>query len=141
MTSDERARMAVRAACEANSTSVQIEGLCTCADLRAWSRDAERPVLILDCEGAERELLHSCDCQFSNARILVECHDFLDSSITADLMEKFSKSHAVQRITQSSRDPFSHPTLQQLLKTNDDHWVIMSERRPLTQIWLYMVPL
>jgi 2-polyprenyl-3-methyl-5-hydroxy-6-metoxy-1,4-benzoquinol methylase len=113
----------------------KVGGTCTFDTLRdAISKD-DRTLLFVDCEGGELQLLdpeqvpgiQACD-------VIVECHDFLNPSITATLQQRFAKSHDVELISEGPRDPNQFPSLQRWQST--DRWLAVNENRPVTMNWL-----
>ena len=86
---DPLAQVACKTARDINHIDLVVLGLCTDAELRERTEKAERPFMLVDCEGGERELLLSNEYSYPNARIIVECHDFVDRSITSSLVESF----------------------------------------------------
>jgi hypothetical protein len=135
---DPLAQVACKTAREINQVDLVVLGLCTDAELRERTEKAERPFMLIDCEGGERELLLSNEYSYPNARIIVECHDFVDRSITSSLVEKFSQTHSIQTIKQAGRNPFCHPITAGWAE--NDLWLLVSERRPERMHWLYMTP-
>jgi hypothetical protein len=135
---DPLAQAACKTTRNVNHVDLVVLGLCTDAELRERTEKAERPFMLVDCEGGERELLVSNQYSYPNARIIVECHDFVDRSITSSLVDKFSQTHSIQTIKQAGRNPFSHPITASWAE--NDLWVVVSERRPERMHWLYMMP-
>ena len=84
-------------------------------------------MLLVDCEGGELQLLdpeqvpgiQGCD-------VIVECHDFLNSSITPTLQKRFAASHDVELISEGPRDPNQFPSLQRWQST--DRWLAVNEK-------------
>jgi hypothetical protein len=136
---DPRAQLACKTARDINHVDLVVLGLCTNAELRIRTEKAERPFMLIDCEGGERELLLSNEYSYPNARIIVECHDFIDRSITSSLIDKFSPTHLIQTIKQTGRNPFCHAITAGWAE--NDLWLLVSERRPERMHWLYMTPL
>jgi hypothetical protein len=66
--------------------------------------------------------------------VIVECHDFLNSSITPTLQKRFAASHDVELISEGPRDPNQFPSLQRWQST--DRWLAVNENRPMTMNWL-----
>jgi hypothetical protein len=135
---DPLAQIACKTARDINRVDVVVLGFCTDAELRERTQKAERPFMLIDCEGGERELLLSNEYSYPNARIIVECHDFVDRSITSSLRGKFSKTHSIQTVKQEGRNPFCHPITAGWAE--NDLWLVVSERRPERMHWLYMSP-
>lgn len=119
------------------SDRLNIRGECTPAVLMRVLSAHQRALILMDCEGAERDLLTG-EAGFSNATIIVECHDFLDPAITPDLVNKFRRTHHIQQIQQSGRNPHAIPMLQSW--SENDRWIIVGEGRGPPMHWLCMVP-
>jgi hypothetical protein len=62
--------------------------------------------------------------------LIVECHDFPNSSITSTLQQRFAASHDVELISEGSRDPNQFPSLQRWQST--DRWLAVNENHPMT---------
>lgn len=99
-----------------------------------------KPFIVMDCEGAELELLDPVQAPaLSTATILVECHDCVQAGITDTLTERFSSTHKVVRVEQKFKDPYQFEFLKQL--SDCDKWALVHEGRPSAMTWLYMTPL
>lgn len=100
---------------------------------------AERPLLIVDCEGAELDLLDPTKVPaLSKASFLIECHDCMIPGITNTLVQRFSSTHDIAGVKQRYKDPYQFEFLAEL--GDCDKWCLVHEGRPSTMIWLYMVP-
>jgi hypothetical protein len=116
-------------------TRAKVGGTCTFDTLRDTISKEERTLLFVDCEGGELALLdpehvpgiQGCD-------VIVECHDFLNPSITSTLQQRFAKTHDVELISEGPRDPNQFPSLQRWQST--DRWLAVNENRPMTMNWL-----
>jgi hypothetical protein len=136
---DPVAQRTCQSACAINAiTNVDVRGLCEAKELAALAESARSPFILLDCEGAERDLLLSNPYQFSRARLLVECHDFVDANITNDLIAKYAVSHIVTIISQGARNPFEHPLTQGWPES--ELWQMISENRPQRMHWMSLTP-
>lgn len=99
----------------------------------------QHPLLIVDCEGAELELLDLEPVpSLSQATILVESHDCITQGITETLTQRFSKSHRIQTVAQQYKDPYQFEFLQPL--SDCDKWALVHEGRPSTMSWLFLTP-
>jgi hypothetical protein len=137
---DPFSQVACKLARDVNRVGVEVMlGVCTALELRLRTQNAERPFILMDCEGCERELLLDTQYSYPNARIIVECHDFIDRQITSALIDKFSASHQILVIKQGGRNPFGHPLTAGWAE--NDLWLLVSERRPERMHWLYMEPI
>lgn len=135
---DEKAQKVCELSAQINNVSVRIKGLCNSNELVALSTGSDRPLLLIDCEGGERDLLLETPYNFATARILVECHDCFYPNTTELLIKKYSKTHRINNIFQGPRNPFASQHLRQI--GNSDAWNFISERRAAAMNWLYMVP-
>jgi hypothetical protein len=99
----------------------------------------DRPLLILDCEGAEIDLLDPEQVNdLAKCSILVESHDCINAAITATLTQRFSHTHDVRQISQTTKDAYRFDFLHGL--SDCDKWALVHEGRPSTMTWLYMTP-
>lgn len=108
-----------------------------------WLQDRcqaeSRPLLILDCEGAEAELLDPKTAPaLSKALIMVECHNCIIAGITNDIRDRFAATHEVHYTQQRCKDPYQFEWLEDL--SDCDKWALVHEGRPSVATWLYMVP-
>lgn len=114
---------------------VGISGECTAADLGALAAAAARPLALLDCEGAEIDLI-AAEILPSLARcdLLIECHDFVNPQITPTLIERLRPSHDLAIVEEAGRDPNRYEILRGL--GSFDRWLAVCEFRPMTMHWL-----
>lgn len=118
---------------------VFVHGDCDHPTLQTLLAPAVRPVVICDCEGAERILLDPFPVPaLFRATMIIECHDFLDRSITPLLIERFRNSHDVFLVREGARDPNAMGFLAGL--NSLDRWIAVCEFRPETMHWLYCRP-
>lgn len=90
---------------------------------------------LMDCESAELELLDKKACpSLIKSDIIVECHDFMDPTISATLVNRFSDTHQVEiilpKLPRLDDFPFasSSPSVMTLLA--------VTEKRPMPTLWL-----
>jgi len=99
----------------------------------------ERPLLIVDCEGEEINLLDPVKVpSLQKSIMLVECHDCMIAGITDTLISRFINTHTIHKIDQKSKDPYQFEFLKEL--SDCDKWALVHEGRPSNMSWLYMVP-
>lgn len=99
----------------------------------------QRPLLVMDCEGAELELLDPAQAPaLTHTTILVECHDCVTPGIRDELVQRFETSHSITNIDQKFKDPYQFDFLKTL--SDCDKWALVHEGRPSAMTWLYMVP-
>jgi SAM-dependent methyltransferase len=116
---------------------VSLCGLCTPAELERLIKG--RTLLIMDCEGAEFDLLDPRTAPaLLRCDMIIECHDFVNPAISGALQERFRESHAIERIQTTARVPDSqrYPGLSALPRA---HWqAALDERRLHKMEWLVM---
>lgn len=134
--SDE-ARRLCRETAEANGVAghVTIDGACTHEILRRHLAGRDRALAVLDCEGAELYLLDPAAVpELECCDLIIECHDFLDRTITPTLFDRFSRTHDVEKVVEAGRDPNKYPLLHHM--HSSDRWLVVSEGRPEFMHWL-----
>ena len=121
-----RDRLAIHGACDSSSLS------------SALNRD-ECTLVIMDVEGAERDLLDLARSPaLRHARILVEVHDFVDPNISGLLRERFAATHRFtayrsRRRTVEDLPPVPGVGVKVLLRLAD-------EGRPSQMEWFWLEP-
>jgi len=104
MQENERESLA-RTAAKIN-TPINLRGLCTTADLVEIAQNEPRGFLVMDCEGAERELLgdqvHSC---LKNWTILLEVHDWHAPGAGEEIYKRFETTHSIQTLWSRTAGP------------------------------------
>jgi hypothetical protein len=138
---DQRAQRICEIAQQLNNLDgiFEIRGYCSPEELHQLTKKSKRPFALIDCEGGERELLLSRSYDYANTKMIVECHDFLDRNITTELINKFSKTHAIELIEQGAKNPFASEVTKGWAES--DLWLVVSEQRPERMHWLNMTPL
>lgn len=122
---------------EANGVTgrLSIDGPCSHAILRNHLADAELGLAVLDCEGAELHLLDPAAVpKLARCDLIIECHDFIDRSITPTLIERFAATHQVEQVFEAGRNPNRYPVLHHLHSL--DRWLMVAEGRPEFMCWL-----
>lgn len=134
---DARAQAVCALAAQENGVRRRVvtEGECSAEQLCRLAATAERPLIVMDCEGAELALLSEAAMpHLAHADILVECHDYLDRDITPALTARLQADHAVEMILEGPRHPTAFEFLQPL--STLDRWLAVCEFRPETMHWL-----
>jgi hypothetical protein len=117
------------------SNRVAVEGSCSIDTLRRILTGNDRPVLIVDCEGAELQLMNPVEIpDLRRCDVIIECHDFVNPAITKTLQQRFATSHDIENIIEASRDPNKFLPLQRMQSI--DRWIAINEGRPATMNWL-----
>lgn len=101
-------------------------------------------LVVMDCEGYERELLLSVPLDlFRRTTIIVETHDFAFCGTTDALAERFRSTHAVVRIQSRERNPAQYsataglPPEVRSMAVDEERCV---EGRRVVQEWLWLSP-
>jgi hypothetical protein len=95
--------------------------------------------VLCDCEGGERELLDPGKVPaLAGATIVVECHDFIDPTITQTLVDRLGPTHELEGVREAARDPNASVFLQQF--NSLDRWIAVCEYRPCMMHWLIARP-
>jgi predicted O-methyltransferase YrrM len=114
-----------------------VAGRCTCRNLAWLLTPGKRALVFLDCEGAEKDLLQpDLAPGLLQADIVVECHDFLDKSITPTILERFSGSHEMTRIDERMHEWPDLPEIRGM--SGIDKAVAMFEARTALMHWLIL---
>jgi hypothetical protein len=80
--------------------------------LKALTGDVANRLLIIDCEGYDAALVDPERIPgLKQATLLVECHDFVDRSITNTLTHRLPPTLYLELISEGARDPNRSPLL------------------------------
>lgn len=116
---------------------VTVAGECTVAMLAQLPEHGG--ALVVDCEGAEAELLDPVAAPpLRRWAILVELHDFNVPGVTDTIVGRFAATHDVQLIEATDRSDFDCAELADL--SPSERAVAVDEFRPAGMRWAYMVP-
>jgi hypothetical protein len=127
-----------KAARDNNAGNVTVHGACGPDQLSALLEPPGKAIVIMDCEGYERELLNPAKVRnLDRADVLVECHDCIDRAITGTLIEAFRETHALSLINEGARDPNAFEFLRGW--SSLDRWLAINEGRPEMMRWLFMM--
>jgi hypothetical protein len=134
---DRRAIAICARAAEENDVSdrIVVDGLCTSERLAELTQHPGHVLIVMDCEGAERELLDPAKVPgLVRCDIIVEAHEFIDADMVTTLEHRLSPAHDIQRISQGGRNPNEIQALTRLPEL--DRWLMISENRGATMTWL-----
>lgn len=135
-----RSRCARVIALNGLESRVRLRELCTPSNLESL---IEGPtLLVIDCEGAEMELLDPSKVpSLSKCDIILEVHDFINPRISETMLARFGGTHAIEKIVARERkaDAAEYPALTTL---PSKYWpAALDERRPVVMEWLIFRPL
>jgi hypothetical protein len=109
---------------------------CVSDTLASFGRSHPRSLAILDCEGYEKTLFTSDDaingCVAMD--LIIECHDKFEPDVTPYLVSRLIKSHQIQFVYASGRNPNAFPFLSHL--SDWDRWMAACEFRQWLMHWL-----
>jgi hypothetical protein len=118
---------------------ISVTGRCTPDLLQAIVPRGRTPVVICDCGGYEQTLIDPHRVPALRSAILViECHDFVDATLTQTLADRLGPTHTLEGIREGARDPNALPSLQGM--SSLDRWLAVCEYRPTTMHWLVALP-
>jgi hypothetical protein len=122
------------------SERLTVAGTCAPADLaRALPADGPPPLVVMDVEGAEAELLDPGACPaLRRAAILVELHEHLRPGVTDRLLGWYSQTHRVRRIPTVAGNRVALPTPPGLSRRQNR--LLADEMRSARMEWMYLVP-
>lgn len=108
-------------------------------NFRNYVRTAQRPAIIMDCEGFEEQFLDLEQFpELAKTSILVESHDCIRSGLTDKLVDRFKNTHHIQLIPQGAKNPYLDITHD---LSDYDKSILICESRPSTMVWIYMTPI
>ncbi|HEY1719834.1 MAG TPA: hypothetical protein VGG27_01215 [Magnetospirillaceae bacterium] len=134
---DPKAQAVCRTMADENGVGdrMTVDGECSPERLRAIAADGTRSLIVMDCEGAELDLL---DAPTASALIrcdlIIECHDFASKGTTQKLIDRFKATHSIEVIEEGARNPGKYPELRGL--NSIDRWLALCEFRPSHMNWL-----
>lgn len=135
ISSEAQAACASAAAENGVTDRVTVHGLCDGPQLVELTRTSRRALIVMDCEGAERELLsEETAAALAHCDLIVELHDFVDRTITPTLTARFSRTHKTATIREGARDPSACDPLRTL--GSFDRAMLVCEFRPELMHWM-----
>jgi hypothetical protein len=121
------------------NTRVSVAGTCRPDLLNALLPRGRVPLIVCDCEGQERELIDPQRVPtLRSATLVIECHDFVDPSITSLLVERLCPTHELMGVAEGARNPNESEFLRGLHSL--DRWLAVCEYRPTIMHWLAAQP-
>lgn len=114
---------------------VEVRGECTPETLAALP--AQGTAVLSDCEGYELTLLDPQRVPpLAGWRVVAECHDFVDPSITTTLEGRFERTHEVTVVASVP----SPPVPQELAHMSVRRRAAVLSERPVAMNWVVMTP-
>ena len=116
---------------------ITILGKCDARSLDAFTLDGD--LIIIDCEGAEVDILDEFNVQkLANTWLLIELHDALRPGCSRILWQRFEKTHDMNFISSTLRDPNKFDILRGLRPRQKV--LSLDEKRLGVQEWVVMTP-
>jgi hypothetical protein len=123
---------------------LQVEEACTPGRLDELTREAGRPLVWMDVDGAEMELLDpELVPGLRRAEIVVELHEFLAPNAREILAARFAPTHGSQLVASEDRRVEQFPLRGRFWRTGLGRAAAceaMQERRSASQDWLHLRP-
>ncbi|MBV8206462.1 MAG: hypothetical protein JO041_06695 [Acidobacteria bacterium] len=118
-----------------NGVRVQVEGLCTPGTLSERLKPAA--LLVVDCEGAELQLLDPAKVpELRSADILVEFHDYLNPELSGTILRRFEQTHRHEIVPQERPSAALYPLLSPL--SPEDQACFLNEPRLPGMTWGFL---
>lgn len=115
-------------------------GGCESAELDRLLAAARRPLLVMDCEGAEYMLLNLEKVPaLARAIILVETHEWKSKLKPGEFEQQFASTHTIKRLETVTRTAADCPYRDNL--TEQEQVMVVDEIRLHRQHWLYLRPI
>lgn len=114
-------------------------GPATFATLTSWLEPHDRPLIVCDIEGRERELLDpKAVPMLAKATMVVEVHDHHAPGTTTVLRNRLERTHRLTFVSSGARNPHEIPLLADF--EEHDRWLALSEARSGGGSWMIAVP-
>ncbi len=142
-TEDGRSLMRQLAAANGLESRLAIRGHCDLASFDQALRELDHPLVIMDIEGGEQEILDPEKLpQLKQACILVELHEFIIEGIEDEIRRRFETSHDIVTIETQERTLESYPPLPKIkgLEPRPELAKYITEGRPAPMKWYWMKP-
>lgn len=137
MDPSQQRRCAETARCNGVQDRVTIRGKCDAHTLAGL--DLREAFLLVDCEGAELEILDpSAVASLRQARLLVELHDAVCPGCSRILWKRFHDTHDMNFISAVARSPSDYACLGAFRRR--EKMVAVEENRLGVQEWVLMTP-
>lgn len=138
---DSKAQEITRSSANENNCSKNffVYGEIKKSEIEGYINSSENPFIMMDCEGAELELLQpSHTPSLSRSTLLVECHNFINKTIVSTIETRLSPTHKIEIIPEGARNPNKSPLLARL--NSNYRWLAVNENRPECMHWICATP-
>lgn len=141
---DERAREHTHKLALKNQVEeqIQVNGECSKDTLLKFPK-SERALILLDCEGAEKDLIDKeIGEHFKNSYFLIETHDSLAKGALSHVVESLSSSHNLELIVnESKKERLNHLSILEGIEPNREIALeALSDRRGSPTPWVVARP-
>lgn len=141
---DPYGRTAIGEMCERNGFSerVDVRGYCEAEELAGILGNSPSPLLVMDVEGGERQLLDPMVVPaLERTMILVEVHDCFEPDLADLLKERFRGTHTLEEIVARPRTLGDAAPAARLVSLPPASVLpLLDEKRPDGMRWYYLVP-
>jgi hypothetical protein len=144
--SDNKGRKLIQNMVELNGIGkrLSLHGECDIISLQAALKGAKNPLIFMDCEGEEGNLLDPSICQdLRDTTIVVELHPFNFPQVDDIIAERFQDTHKITEIRTRQRRVSDFPIKTSILSRllfKDDILNILNENRQIEMSFFYLQP-
>lgn len=136
---DEAARQRCAETVRLNRVDSRVTVLGKCDTQSLVTLPIEEALLVVDCEGAELDILsEEISSRLTGASLLVELHDALRPGCSRTIWQRFGKTHDMKFITAEPREAQQFPVLNGLRSRQQE--LALYENRLGIQEWVVMRP-
>jgi hypothetical protein len=120
------------------TNQIEVQGECTVENLNEMC-DTEKPLIIMDCEGAEEILIPGMSREnLDKSHYIIEIHEHSTRNMFGIISDLLKDSHRIIRFYQGARNPNIYPLLTMMVES--DRWLAVSEFRGNTMSWMLAIP-
>jgi hypothetical protein len=144
---EEKLHASIRELARINRTEdqLQVQGLCTLQNLQISIETSRRCLVVMDCEGGEKDLLDPIAIpRLRDCTILVELHDFVFRDVAETLRNRFEDTHEIIEVWSKRRTIEDFPIVLERSFQNrllQKYFIsAMNEGRPEPMRWFFLAP-
>lgn len=120
------------------SDRITVMGITDLQQLQSLLGLGGKTLIVMDCEGCERDLLRpDLVPQLVTCDLVIELHDLVDPPISEIMSQRFAETHHIKLVNSVERDPDQFPVLRPL--NVDERKMAVAEFRPHSMQWAVMV--